>query len=97
MAGLQAQPLDRRVLLHKADVLTTDFIVDFGLAWMLIVFQYFSIVSMRDDLGSVKGIWAAIKADTLSIVSFEVGLFGWMTIYHLLIWQPPLTVASPAY
>ena len=50
---------------------------------------------MREDVGRLQGIWAAIKADTLSIVAFQVGLFGYMALYHLVFWQPPLSVASP--
>jgi hypothetical protein len=83
---------------HKVDVLVTNFIIDFGLAWAFgIAFQYFSIVPMREDVGKLAGIWQAIKADTLSIVSFQIGLFGYMALYHLAFWHPPLSVASPAY
>jgi hypothetical protein len=81
-----------------ANSLMAMFAVDFTLAWSFgIVFQYFSIVPMRDDVGRLDGIWQAIKADTLSIVAFQVGLFGFMALYHLVLWQPPLSVASPAY
>jgi hypothetical protein len=67
-------------------------IVDFALAWLLgIVFQYFTIAPMR-HLPLGRGIWAAIKADTLSIVAFEVGLFGWMAAYELGFWRPPIAV-----
>ena len=83
---------------EDANTLTAMFVADFTLAWSLgIAFQYFSIVPMRDDLGRLEGIWAAVKADTLSIVAFQVGLFGFMALYHLVLWQPPLTVASPVY
>jgi hypothetical protein len=47
---------------------------------------------MRDDVGRLRGVWLAIKADTLSIVAFQLGLFGYMALYHLVLWQPPLTV-----
>jgi hypothetical protein len=74
------------------------YVADFVLAWSFgIAFQYFSIVPMRQDLGRWEGIWAAIKADTLSIVAFQLGLFGYMALYHLVFWQPPLSVASPTY
>jgi hypothetical protein len=83
---------------HEVNTLMAMFVVDFALAWTFgIVFQYFSIVPMRDDIGRLEGIWQAIKADTLSIVAFQVGLFGFMALYHLVFWQPPLSVASPAY
>lgn len=51
---------------------------DFVLAWLFgIVFQYFSIVPMR-GLSFRQGVWAAIKADTLSIAAFQIGMYGWM-------------------
>jgi hypothetical protein len=52
---------------------------------------------MRDDVGRLRGVWLAIKADTLSIVAFQLGLFGYMALYHLVLWQPPLTLASSGY
>jgi len=83
---------------HAADSLMAMFAADFVLAWTFgIVFQYFSIVPMRDDIGPLQGIWAAIKADTLSIVAFQIGLFGFMALYHLVLWQPPLSTASSGY
>jgi hypothetical protein len=33
----------------------------------------------------------------LSIVAFQLGLFGFTALYHLVLWKPPLTVASPTY
>jgi hypothetical protein len=83
---------------EDADTYAAMVVADFVLAWSFgIVFQYFSIVPMRDDVGKLEGIWQAIKADTLSIVAFQVGLFGYMALFHLVFWQPPLTVASPVY
>jgi Co/Zn/Cd efflux system component len=83
---------------HDADTFAAMVVTDFVLAWSLgIVFQYFSIVPMREDVGRLEGVWQAIKADTLSIVSFQIGLFGYMALFHLVLWQPPLTVASPVY
>ncbi|MGD9734647.1 MAG: DUF4396 domain-containing protein [Solirubrobacterales bacterium] len=83
---------------ESANTLMAMFAADFVLAWSFgVAFQYFSIVPMREDVGRLQGIWLAIKADTLSIVAFQVGLFGYMALYHLVLWQPPLTVASPTY
>jgi cytochrome c-type biogenesis protein CcmH/NrfF len=83
---------------HDADSLMAMFVVNFVLAWSFgIAFQYFSIVPMRDDVGRLEGIWLAIKADTLSIVSFQVGLFGYMALYHLVLWQPPLATDTSGY
>lgn len=57
-----------------------EYIADYTLAFTLgIVFQYFSIAPMR-GLGPREGIVAALKADTLSLTFFELGLFGWMAL-----------------
>jgi hypothetical protein len=46
------------------------------LAWLLgIAFQYLSIKPMR-NLSPSQALVAALKADTLSILSLEIGLFG---------------------
>lgn len=75
----------------------TMILADFVLAWTLgIVFQYFTIAPMR-GLGLFQGIIQAIKADTASIVAFQVGLFGYMALYHFVLWEPPLSVDSPEY
>lgn len=57
-----------------------EYLADYVLAFTLgIVFQYFSIAPMR-GLGVREGIIAALKADTLSLTAFEIGLFGWMAL-----------------
>ena len=40
-------------------------------------------------LGLRDGIVAALKADTLSLMAFEVGLFGWMAIVQLVLFPSP--------
>lgn len=58
--------------------LHTNYIFDFLAAYLLgIVFQYFSIAPMR-NISGWPGIWAAIKADTISLTAFEIGLFAFM-------------------
>ncbi|PMS14791.1 hypothetical protein C0Z18_30250 [Trinickia dabaoshanensis] len=59
-----------------------------------IVFQYFSIAPMR-GLGLRQGIIAAIKADTLSLVAYEVGMFACMIGFaHA---SPGLEPTRPVY
>jgi hypothetical protein len=71
---------------------------DFALAWTLgIVFQYFTIVPMREDVGKLAGIWQAIKVDTLSIVAFQLGLFGWMALSHFVLFRPPLPIDTAGH
>jgi hypothetical protein len=62
-----------------------EYIADYALAFSLgIAFQYFTIAPMR-GLGVGKGIAAALKADTLSLTAFELGLFGWMAIIQFVL------------
>ena len=85
-------------MIGSLGTLGPEYILDFPLAWMFgIAFQHFTIVPMRPGLGMLQGIWQAIRADTLSIVSFQVGLFGWMALSHLVIWQPPLPIDTAAH
>ena len=78
--------------------LWAEFAIDFIAAWALgIVFQYFAIRPMR-DLGVGQAIVAAIKADTLSILAFQVGMYAWMAlVYFVLFPQPHLTPFDPRY
>jgi Domain of unknown function (DUF4396) len=69
--------------------LPAEYVVDFALAFVLgIAFQYFAIAPMR-GLGLRDGIAEALKADTLSLVAFEVGLFGWMAVMQLVLFTAP--------
>jgi hypothetical protein len=77
--------------------LLADIPMDFVWAWTLgVVFQYLTIVPMR-SMSKLQGIWAAVKADTLSILAFQVGLFGGMAIYQLLLWPEPLPKTTATY
>lgn len=55
-------------------------ILDFALAFLLgIVFQYFAIAPMR-GLSLREGVVAALKADTLSLAAWQVGMYGGMAL-----------------
>lgn len=70
-------------------VLYAEYAGDLLLAWLLgIAFQYFTIKPMR-NLSAGQGLIAAVKADTLSIVSFEVGLFAWMALTFFVFFPHP--------
>lgn len=75
-----------------------EYLADFGLAFIFgIAFQYFAIVPMR-HLGVRDGVVAALKSDTLSVVTFEVGLFGWMALMSFVFFaHPQLRVDQAAY
>ena len=78
--------------------LWASFTWDFVAAWTLgIVFQYFTIVPMR-HLSPGAGILAAMKADTLSITAFQVGMYGWMAlVWFVLFPRPHLEPDKAAY
>ncbi len=77
--------------------LLTAFAVDFALAYAFgIVFQYFTIAPMR-GLGLKDGLVAAIKADTLSLIAFEVGMFGWMALTRLVLFEDPPGPETASY
>ncbi|HUI14871.1 MAG TPA: DUF4396 domain-containing protein [Xanthobacteraceae bacterium] len=60
-------------------------IVDFLFAYTFgIVFQYFTIAPMR-GLSLGQGFIAAIKADTVSITLWEIGMYGFMAIAYFVI------------
>jgi hypothetical protein len=64
-------------------------LVDFFLAYLLgIAFQYFTIAPMR-GLGFWAGLKAALRADTISIALFEVGMFGWMALIYFVFFPSP--------
>jgi hypothetical protein len=66
-----------------------EYIADFVLAFVFgIAFQYFAIVPMR-QLGFRDGVIAALKSDTLSVITFEIGLFGWMALMFFVFFPNP--------
>jgi len=66
----------------------TSFILDFSAAYLLgVLFQYLPMRSMGEE--RLPALWKSIKADTASLVAFEIGLFGWMALVRL-VWFPGL-------
>lgn len=60
-------------------------ILDFLFAFVLgVIFQYFAIVPMR-KLSPGQGLVAALKADTLSLIAWQVGMYGAMAVFQLLL------------
>ena len=56
-----------------------DYILAFGIG---VAFQYFTIKPMR-DLAPWQGVVAALKADTLSLTAWQVGMYGFMAFAQL--------------
>lgn len=75
--------------LFFAGEFASKLILDFVLAYILgVIFQYFTIAPMR-GLSPGRGIVAAVRADTFSIMLFEVGMFAWMAICWFLLFPAP--------
>ncbi len=62
-------------------------VLDFVFAFVIgIAFQYFAIVPMR-DLSPGAGIVAALKADTLSLAAWQVGMYGLMAMAQFVLYR----------
>lgn len=70
-----------------------DFVFAFALG---IAFQYFTIVPMK-QLSRWQGIWAAVKADTLSLTAWQIGMYGWMAITVFLIFGHEIAKTNPIF
>ncbi|HEX4079612.1 MAG TPA: DUF4396 domain-containing protein [Rhizomicrobium sp.] len=65
--------------------LFAEYAVEFALAYAFgIAFQFLAIREMRDSSPADAAL-DAVKADTLSLIAFEVGMFGWMALVHYLL------------
>ncbi|GAA2748534.1 DUF4396 domain-containing protein [Amnibacterium kyonggiense] len=76
-------------------------ILDFVVAYLLgIGFQYFAIAPMR-GLSLREGVLAAMKADTLSITAWQIGMYGVMALLQLGVVAPafggPASVFTPEF
>ncbi|MFS0783096.1 DUF4396 domain-containing protein [Bacillus sp. 1P06AnD] len=83
-------------------MLFTHYVVEFILAYIFgVLFQVFSIVPMNRQMGNHmswgKGFIEAIKADTISLIAFEIGMFGWMAIVHYVLFDTPPEPNSMPY
>ncbi len=70
-----------------------DYILAFGIG---IVFQYFAIKPMK-HLSTKEAIIAALKADTLSLTFWQIGMYGWMAISIFLIFHHSLEASNPVF
>ncbi|MDQ6734756.1 MAG: DUF4396 domain-containing protein [Nitrospirota bacterium] len=71
--------------------------LDYVFAYLFgIAFQYFTIKPMK-NLSPGQGLWAAIKADTLSLTAWQVGMYGWMAIVTFVIFGHGIPKTSPVF
>ena len=77
-----------------AEKMFAVWVLDFLFAFVLgIAFQYFTIAPMR-GLGLVDGLREALKADTLSLTAWQVGMYGAMAALQL--WVFPVFFGTRA-
>jgi hypothetical protein len=67
-------------------------VVDYIFAYAFgVVFQYFTIAPMR-KLSFWPGVAAAIKADTLSLTAWQVGMYGFMAFAYFYVFRTAIGV-----
>jgi hypothetical protein len=72
-------------------------VMDYFFAFVIgIAFQYFTIKPMR-GLSVKGGIIAALKADSLSLTSWQVGMYGWMAVATFAIFGFELPHVNPVF
>jgi hypothetical protein len=77
--------------------LGTAYLIDFVLAYAFgIVFQYFTIAPMR-NLGLAEGLKAAVKADTISLIAFQMGMYAVMALNQSVLFDRPPEPNTAAY
>lgn len=79
------------------DKLYGAWVVDFVFAFILgIIFQYYSIKPMK-NLSPKDAFIAALKADTLSLTSWQIGMYGGMAIATFVIFKHHLEASTPIF
>ncbi|MBS1528011.1 MAG: DUF4396 domain-containing protein [Bacteroidetes bacterium] len=78
--------------------LAADWTVEYVAAFVLgIIFQYYAIKPMKQQLTSGQALVAALKADALSLTCWQVGMYGWMAISNFLIFHQLLKASQPIF
>lgn len=72
-------------------------LLDFIFAFILgVAFQYFSIKPMR-NVTPAQALWAALKADTLSLAAWQLGMYGFVAIVTFGIFRHELPKTEPDF
>jgi uncharacterized protein DUF4396 len=72
-------------------------VIDYIFAFLFgIAFQFFTIKPMR-KVSTLQALKAALKADTLSLTSWQVGMYGWMAIAVFLIFKHEIPKTDPIF
>lgn len=77
--------------------LLTGWVLDYIAAFVIgIAFQYFTIKPMTDQSPG-QALVSALKADSLSLTAWQVGMYGWMAIAIFLIFGHRLDKSTPVF
>jgi hypothetical protein len=72
-------------------------LVDYAFAFGFgIVFQHCTIVPMK-RLSPAQGLRTALKADTLSLTAWQIGMYGWMALVTFVLLGHELPKDAPEY
>lgn len=77
--------------------LYNSWLVEFAFAFIAgIIFQYYAVKPMK-NLPPGKALVTALKADTLSLISWQAGMYGWMAVCTFIIFHTQLEPDDPVY
>lgn len=98
LGDILAESLAGSLMLTFAGEFGSRLILDFACAYVLgSAFQYFTIAPMR-HLRFGDGFAAALRADTISITLFQLGMYAWMALsYFVFFPRPHLQPGTAAY
>ncbi|QWC23698.1 DUF4396 domain-containing protein [Bacillus haikouensis] len=85
-------------IMIAGSTLFAHYTVEFILAYVFgIIFQFYAIYPMNKEDGKLNALKQAVKADSLSLIAFEIGMFGWMAIVEYVLFAQPPKPSEPAY
>lgn len=71
--------------------------VDYAFAFVIgVIFQYNAIKPMK-NLSPAAALKAALKADTLSLTAWQIGMYGWMAITFFVLFNHKLEATDPLF
>ncbi|KEZ76071.1 DUF4396 domain-containing protein [Salinisphaera hydrothermalis] len=78
-------------------ILLGHFAAEFVAAYLFgILFQFLPAMSMGET-NPFKALVNAIKADTLSLISFQIGMYGWMALASLVLLPEEPSAGTPVF
>jgi hypothetical protein len=80
-----------------SSTLAGSWVIDFAFAFIMgILFQYYAIKPMK-NISSAQAFKSALKADSLSLTFWQIGMYGWMAIAYFVIFGHKIPVSDPLF